>query len=103
MNYPLDDKNKNPRYAPEILKLIIGLEERNIPYSVRGLFDGYQVFCPGWDAICHCGSYGHERGLLETMGLQMPSQTDEEFDKDDVVGYLTADKILEAIDAQNRE
>lgn len=37
-----------------------------------------------WDAICHYGSYGYEHGLLEIYGVIC----------DDVVGYLTADDII---------
>lgn len=40
------------------------------------------------DAICHWGSYGHEQGLLEVMGIL--SETEE----DDVEGYLTADTVF---------
>lgn len=37
------------------------------------------------DAVCHSGSLGHERGLLETW-------TPDGFD---VVGYLTAEEAIE--------
>lgn len=37
-----------------------------------------------WDAICHYGSYGYEQGLIEIYGVIC----------DDVVGYLTADDII---------
>ena len=37
-----------------------------------------------WDAICHHGSYGYEKGLLEIYGCIC----------DDVVGYLTADDVI---------
>lgn len=38
-----------------------------------------------WDAICHHGSYGYEQGLLEIYGCIC----------DDVVGYLTADAVID--------
>lgn len=41
------------------------------------------------DAVCHSGSYGHEEGLLEIMGL--------EDDSDDVVGWLTAGEVMERL------
>lgn len=39
------------------------------------------------DAICHWGSYGHERGLIEVMGYPL-SLAD-----DDVDGFLTANTV----------
>ena len=45
-----------------------------------------------FDAICHYGSYGYHNGLLEIMGSIV---TDE--DGDQVVGYLTADDVIERI------
>lgn len=45
-----------------------------------------------FDAICHYGSYGYHNGLLEIMG----SIVSEE-DGDQVVGYLTADDVVERI------
>lgn len=37
-----------------------------------------------WDAICHLGSYGYEKGLLEIYGCIC----------DDVVGCLTAEDVI---------
>jgi hypothetical protein len=71
----------------EMLKLAKGLSERNIDYSVRSFLDGIQIICEDWDAICHKGSIGHENGLIEVMGLA-----------EDVVGYLTANEVLDMID-----
>ena len=39
-----------------------------------------------WDAICHPGSYGYEKGLLEVMGDPVTNN--------DVEGWLTADEIF---------
>ena len=46
-----------------------------------------------WDAICHSGSYGYEQGLLEIMGTIV----DYEKDGDSVVGWLTADDIIQRL------
>lgn len=43
-----------------------------------------------WDAICHRGSYGWEQGLLEVMGKIVEKIGD-------VVGWLTAEMIIEAL------
>lgn len=41
-----------------------------------------------WDAICHFGSYGYEKGLLEVAGTIVRN------DDDSVEGWLTADEII---------
>lgn len=74
----------------EIFKLALGLKERNIPYQIRAFNNGLQICFGAGDVICNRGSYGHERGLLETMGFS--------WDGYDFTGYLTADEILEKID-----
>ena len=71
----------------EIDKLEEGLKAMGKTYERRPLFDGEQIICGQWDAICHRYSYGHEKGLLEVMGL--PALCD-----DDVCGNLTAEEIL---------
>ena len=43
------------------------------------------------DAVCHFGSYGHERGLIEVMGFPF-------CDEEDVVGFLTADEVIHQIE-----
>lgn len=43
-----------------------------------------------WDAICHRGSYGYWDGLLEVMGCIVP-----EGSPGGVLGFLTADKVIE--------
>ena len=45
------------------------------------------------DCVCHYGSYGHERGLIEAMGAPL---VNEEIG-DDVEGWLTAVDILSRI------
>lgn len=46
------------------------------------------------DCVCHSGSYGHERGLLEAMGAPL---VNEEEVGDEVEGWLTAVDILSRI------
>ena len=43
------------------------------------------------DAICHFGSYGHEKGLIEVMGFPF-------CDEGDVAGFLTADEVIHQIE-----
>ena len=74
----------------EMMALAFGLRERNIKFEVYSFFDGLQIWCDGWDAICHNYSYGHERGLIEVMGLPQGGN--------DVIGYLTAAEVLAMVD-----
>ena len=46
------------------------------------------------DCVCHGGSYGHERGLIEAMGAPL---VDEEKVWGSVEGWLTAVDILSRI------
>nr|DAV34266.1 MAG TPA: hypothetical protein [Caudoviricetes sp.] len=46
------------------------------------------------DCICHYGSYGHERGLIEAMGAPLANK---EKTWDDVEGCLTAVDIMARI------
>ena len=79
----------------EMTKLAQALTINNIPFKKRPLFNGVQIIGDGWDAICHDGSYGHEDGLIEVMGLDDGSLRD-----DDVIGYLTADDVLKMVLAE---
>ena len=76
----------------EMMKLAFGLRDRGIEFSVKSFFDGIQIIVGDWDwdAICHSGSYGHEKGLIEVMGLPQC--------QDDVIGWLTAEEILKMVD-----
>lgn len=49
-----------------------------------------------WDAMCHPGTYGYEQGKLEVMGDVI--LTDDEKCFDSVVGYLTADDIIQRLE-----
>ena len=76
----------------EMMKLAFGLRDRGIEFSVKSFFDGIQIVVGNfdWDAICHSGSYGHEKGLIEVMGLPQC--------QDDVIGWLTAEDVLKMVD-----
>lgn len=84
-------ENVNPIYRIEADKLAKGLIEKGIAFEYHKCCDGIQICCNGWDAICHSGSYGHERGLLEIMG------TIVRVDDDEVEGNLTAEEILQRL------
>ena len=76
----------------EMMKLAFGLRDRGIGFKMQSFFDGIQIIVGDfdWDAICHSGSYGHENGLIEVMGLPQC--------QDDVIGYLTAEDVLKMVD-----
>lgn len=81
----MKDINQN-----EMMALAFGLRDRGIKFSTCSFFDGLQIRCDGWDAVCHKNSYGHENGLIEIMGLPQCN--------DDVIGYLTAEEVLAMVD-----
>ena len=79
----------------EMGKLEWLLQEAKIPYrieyiwgmpSVRYYGHGEELIC---DAVCHSGSYGHEEGLLEIMGLTR--------NDDSVEGWLTSEEVFDRI------
>lgn len=76
----------------EMMKLAFGLRDRGIEFSTKSFYDGIQIVVGDWDwdAICHSGSYGHEKGLIEVMGLPQC--------QDDVIGWLTAEEVLRMVD-----
>ena len=84
-------ENVNPVYRIEADKLVKGLTEKGVEFDYYDCWDGVQIVCDGWDAICHSGSYGHEQGLLEVMG------TVARADDDGVEGWLTAEEILQRL------
>ena len=47
-----------------------------------------------WDAVCQHGSCGFEQGLLEIMG----SIVDKETDGSIIVGFLTANDVIDRIE-----
>ena len=76
----------------EMMELAFGLRDRGIGFKVTSFLDGIQIVVGDgdWDAICHSGSYGHENGLIEIMGLPQC--------QGDVVGWLTANDVLKMVD-----
>ena len=83
----MDTINQN-----EMMKLAFGLYDRGIEFKAKSFFDGIQFIVGDWDwdAICHSGSYGHEKGLIEVIGLPQC--------QDDVIGWLTAEDVLKMVD-----
>ena len=49
-----------------------------------------------WEAICHKGSYGYEQGLLEVMGSRVVRESDHDW----VVGYLTAQDVIDRLEGR---
>ena len=83
----------NKKFMSEPLRLASLLLTCNIPHAVRKCLDGVQVCYPSCenpisDAVCHSGSYGHEKGLLEIMGLVNADEVG-----DLVEGWLTAEEV----------
>jgi hypothetical protein len=88
----------------EFNKLKASLKRNEIPFEEFDLMGGKQLAYPNsknikCSVICHHGSYGHEKGLLEIMGLL----TKEESQQDNVIGYLTADDVYYRISNDYRE
>lgn len=80
----------NSKFANTILTLTKFLSERDIPYTLHICWDGLQVCFP-WndgDLICHSGSYGHDKNMVESMGCP--------WDEDDVTS-LSIEDALEKI------
>ena len=87
----------------ELSKLFLLLCDAGVPCEVRHVIDGLQVVYPSiknciCDAVCHSYSYGHEKGLLEIMGL-----VNEEEVGDCVEGWLTAEEVFKRISAHYAE
>lgn len=88
----------------ELDKLENYLKEHGIPYERiddEGVINRHQILVKDkdgdiiWDAICHCGSYGYEEGLLEIMGTLVRPE-----DGDSVAGWLTAEDIITRIEGR---
>ena len=76
----------------EMMELAIGLRDRGVGFKTTSFLDGIQIVVGNWDwdAICHSGSFGHENGVIEVMGLPQC--------QDDVIGQLTAKEVLKMVD-----
>lgn len=55
-----------------------------------------------WDAICREGSYGFKDGLLEVMDKHRKYFIKED-DYDDVLGWLTAQDIIDMLEHKKEE
>ncbi len=58
-----------------------------------------------WDAICNNMSYGREDGLIEVMEHTVNNYvlTEEERSYDDVLGWLTAQDIIDRLEGKSSE
>ena len=99
--YVNKENKKEKKKMTEMSKLINLLETYHIPHEVfPDHIDGNpQVWYPSredniCDVICHRYSYGHDKGLLEMMGL-----VDEEAVGEEVEGWLTAEEVFGRIHA----
>lgn len=83
----------------EMDKLRDYLKANGFNYFRKPLYDGVQIIVYDnkgvrrWDAVCHSGSYGGKRGLLEVMGKEIVRN-----EYDSVEGYLTAEDIIERLE-----
>lgn len=77
--YHRDDADVGPECMPE-------LNHHQIVCTKNGKYQ--------WDAVCHFGSYGYKEGLLEIMGKLVNPKVDG----DTVVGWLTAEDVIERIE-----
>ena len=102
-----------PKTHPEMDKLENYLSENNINYNRGRHRDGFsdwdQILVYDddrlvWDAVCHEYSYGYEQGLIEIMDhCPKGLLTEDEREYDDVLGYLTAEDIIERLEANKNE
>ena len=90
----------------EFVKLVVGLNQKGLKIDTELVTNwGAQVIVYDdegnrlWDAVINKGSYGSERGLLEVMGQAIVKKVSKmgNDDDDEVLGWLTADEILEKI------
>lgn len=87
-------------YSRELFKVIDFLNKEGINFDIRQMFNGWQLIVRNkkvltewdFDIICHDGSYGNKKGLLEVMGIIAESEYD------DVEGYLTGEQVVEKIE-----
>lgn len=47
-----------------------------------------------WDAVCHHGSYGYNRGLIEVSGNIVNTR------RDGIAGFLTAEQVIKMINSK---
>lgn len=88
----------------EFVKLVVGLSQKGLKIDTELVTNwGAQVIVYDdegnrlWDAVINKASYGSERGLLEVMGSAIINKIKLSKEPMDVIGWLTADEILEKI------
>lgn len=88
----------------EFVKLIVGLHQKGVSFNtIIGQDSAILIACDkdgiySWDAAINPLTYGYKEGLLEVKGTLVSKLSAFEFeDEEGVVGWLTADKILEKI------
>ena len=90
----------------ELKKLETYLKEHGIRYQLHSVCGDEidQIVVPSrredereWDAICHQYSFGGKQGFLEIMGTLL-TREEEDGDGDGVVGWLTAEDVIERIE-----
>ena len=87
-----------PHEMYRLINMLIKREDKN--FEVKELFGCPQVIFLDdngkdiGDAVCHNGSYGHELGQIEIMGLGLTVEKDG----DSVRGWMTAEDVLEQLD-----
>ena len=88
----------------EFVKLVVGLNQKGLKIDTELITNwGAQVIVYDdegnrlWDAVINKASYGSERGLLEVMGQTIVDKIKLSEEPMDVIGWLTADEILEKI------
>lgn len=95
-------KAKNIPYEREDKEdKLVSIERDGIHYVVYEQMEFHQICVPSrerrdWDVICHRGSYGAERGLLEIMGTIVRPCGDS------VEGWLTADDVIARIEEKRK-
>ena len=80
----------------ELKKVVDFLFDHGLQFELRPCFEGYILAVPSYsdrdfDLVCHNSSYGHQEGLLESMGVIC------ENDFDSVEGWLTGEDAIERI------
>ena len=80
INYVREDRAGEYRYCKEVLDW----------HQIKVIEDNWVV----WDVVCHYGSYGSERGMLEGSG---------EIFHGDVEGWLTAADVIRKIEIGGRD
>lgn len=87
----------------EFVKLIVGLHQRGVSFNtIIGQDSAILIVCDKdgiylWDAAINPLTYGSEIGLLEVKGQAIVDKIKLSEEPMDVIGWLTADEILEKI------